>query len=218
MSTDTERSTVVVGDLAARVGRRRAALGLSVAEVAGRANLEAARVERIEARPVALTGGELVRLAAALDSTVSELVGAKAQQSPGSGEAGAHPVLEGMRQEESVALIGTRSVGRIAYQFAGQLVVIPINYRWLDGRVVLRTAADSPIAQYALEPVAFEVDHVEEGLRDGWSVLINGSVRPATEDEALAAVGVVEPWAGGRRDSYLVIEPNQITGRRIRNY
>jgi nitroimidazol reductase NimA-like FMN-containing flavoprotein (pyridoxamine 5'-phosphate oxidase superfamily) len=203
--------------LARRVGRRRRALGLSVAEVAVRARLEPAYVERIEERPVALTGGELIRLATALDSSVSELVGAKVQHAPGSNDAAPHAVLEGMRREECVALIDGRGIGRIAYQVAGRLVVVPVNYCWHDGRVVLRTAADSAIAQYGLEPVAFEVDRIDDGMREGWSVLINGSVRPATEDEATAAVGSVQPWAGGERDVYLVIEPDQVSGRRIRS-
>lgn len=217
MSTDAERSTVVVGDLASRVSRRRRTLGLSVAEVARRARLDAACVERVEKRPVALTGGELIRLAAALDSTVSEMVGTKPYRAPGYGDAGPHPVLEGMRQEECVELIRGRGIGRIAYRLAGRLVVVPINYCWNDERVVLRTAADSAIAQYGLEPVAFEVDRIDDGLREGWSVLINGSVRPATEDEARLAAGLVEPWAGGAREVCLVIEPDQISGRRIRS-
>jgi transcriptional regulator with XRE-family HTH domain len=217
MSTDAERSTVVVGDLAHRVGRRRKALGLSVSEVARRAQLEAARVERVEQRPVALTGGELIRLAAALDSTVSEMVGTKPYRAPGYSGAAAHPVLEGLRREEYVELIRSRGIGRIAYRLAGRLVVIPINYCWHDERLVLRTAADSAIAQYGLEPVAFEVDRIDEGMREGWSVLINGSVRPATDEEARAATGLVEPWAGGEREACLVIEPHQISGRRIRS-
>jgi transcriptional regulator with XRE-family HTH domain len=217
MSTEMERSSVVVGDLGYRVGRRRKALGLSVAEVAGRAQLETAYVERIEQRPVALTGGEMIRLAAALDSSVSDLVGAKTHRATGSGDAAQHAVLEGMRREECVALIDGRGIGRIAYQVADRMVVVPVNYCWHAGRVVLRTAADSAIAQYALEPVAFEVDRIDDGLREGWSVLVNGSVRPATDEEAQAATGLVEPWAGGERNIHLVIEPEQISGRRIRS-
>ncbi|MFI6674300.1 hypothetical protein [Kribbella sp. NPDC050470] len=47
---------------------------------------------------------------------------------------------------------------------------------------------------------------------------MNGQVRPATEPELEAARERVEPWAGGRRETYMAIEPQRITGRRIRSW
>ncbi|WP_432877278.1 hypothetical protein ACQPYH_28410 [Kribbella sp. CA-245084] len=55
-------------------------------------------------------------------------------------------------------------------------------------------------------------------MQDGWSVLVNGTVRPAVDLEIEAVRNRVEPWAGGTRDTYLAIERHRVTGRRIRSW
>ena len=203
-------------DLGIRIRHRRLALGLSTAEVAERTGLTTTRVERIETGPFALTGGELARLSRALDVTIDDLSGSRRPTTPRRSPVA--PVLQPMRREECLKLIDAGDVGRIAYNRADELVVIPVNYCYVNDLVIFRTAADSAVAQYALAPVAFELDSVDEGLQDGWSVLVNGMVRPATAEESDSARGRVEPWAGGTRETYMVIEPHRITGRRIRSW
>jgi nitroimidazol reductase NimA-like FMN-containing flavoprotein (pyridoxamine 5'-phosphate oxidase superfamily) len=127
------------------------------------------------------------------------------------------PVLEPLRREECVKLIDRGGVGRIAYNGADELVVIPVNYCHVNGLIIFRTAADSAVAQYDLAPIAFEIDHTDERSKDGWSVLVQGMVRPVTSQELDAARDRVEPWAGGTRESYMAIEPHHITGRRVRS-
>ncbi|MFI7063638.1 helix-turn-helix domain-containing protein [Kribbella sp. NPDC050124] len=214
---DTRSHSVQVpGDLGTRVGRRRTSLGLSTAEVAQRTGISTHRIERLEQGPIALTAGELSRLARALDTTISDLCAPpRHRTTPRSRLA---PLLEPMRRDECVTLIASRVVGRIAFNRADELVVIPVNYCYGNDLIVFRTAADSAVAQYDLAPIAFEIDTVDEGLRDGWSVLVNGIVRPATEPEIETARDRVEPWAGGTRDTYMAIEPRRITGRRIRSW
>jgi transcriptional regulator with XRE-family HTH domain len=204
-------------DLGIRIRHRRLALGLSMAEVAERTGLSTKRVERIETRPFAVTGGELARLSRALDVTIDDLTGPhRSTTTPRRSQV--TPVLQPMRREECLKLIDAGDVGRIAYHRADELVVIPVNYCYVNDLVIFRTAVDSAVAQYALAPVAFELDSVDEGLQDGWSVLVNGMVRPATEEESESAHGRVEPWAGGTRETYMVIEPHRVTGRRIRSW
>ncbi|TWD84659.1 hypothetical protein FB561_5853 [Kribbella amoyensis] len=195
--------------------RRRTALGLSRAEVATRAGLSPERVEDFESRPVALTGGELLRVATALDTTIAALTGGPADRPPGSGSAADRATLEPMRREECVALLKKGGIGRIAFTAADGLVMVPVNFCYVGDQIIFRTAADSTLAQYDLAPVAFEIDAVDDALRGGWSVLVTGMVRPATGQESLAARGLVEPWAGGDRAVHVVIDPEQITGRRI---
>ncbi|WP_350275816.1 pyridoxamine 5'-phosphate oxidase family protein [Kribbella sp. HUAS MG21] len=211
MDVDTSRSA-----LGTRIRDRRRALGLTVAEVAVRTGLSTRRVDHIESRPFALTGAELVRLAHALDTTVTDLTRADppktARRTPMA------PTLDPMRKEECRRLIEAGDVGRIAYSAVDGLVVIPINYCTLGELIVFRTAADSAVAQFDLAPIAFELDAFDEGMHDGWSVLVNGTVRPATDLEVESVDNRVEPWAGGTRDTYMAIDPHRITGRRIRSW
>ena len=212
------QSAEVPGDLGTRVRHRRMELGLSTAEVAERTGMATHRIERIETHPVALTGGELVRLSRALDSTISELFAPRHHRPTPRSLMAPGPVLEPMRPSECIKLIESGVVGRIAFNGADDLTVFPVNYCYVNDLIIFRTAADSAVAQYDLAPIAFELDFVDEGLRDGWSILVNGMVRPATGHEIEAALGRVEPWAGSTRETYIAIEPHRVSGRRIRSW
>ncbi len=218
MSEPRKTTAAAPGDLARRARRRRGALGLSVEQVAVRAGMDPGFVELLERRPTVLTGGALVRLAGALDTTVSELLGSVSERAQGAGRAALHPVLEPMEREECLGLLGPGGVGRIALTYGDQLFVLPVNFVWHEGRIVFRTAASTVVAHLAEGSVAFEIDRIDDGMREGWSVLVRGQARVVTEPElhVLAAGVAVEPWAGGARGVYVVVEPEVVTGRRIR--
>jgi len=206
------------GDLARRVRRRRGALGLSREEVATRARMEPAYLDRVESAPVAMTAGALIRLADALDTSVSNLLDSQPNRPPGHGRAAVHPVLDDMQEQECLQLIEAGGVGRVAFELAGRLSVVPVNFAISDGSVVFRTAPTTAIGRYGAGRVAFEVDRIDEGMHEGWSVLISGTARQAGPEEAqkLREALTVEPWAGGGREVYIVITPEQVNGRRIR--
>lgn len=206
------------GDLARRVRQRRGALGLSQEEVAARARMDPTYLDHVEHAPAALTAGALIRLADALDTTVADLLGSQPNRPPGHGRAALHPVLAEMADEECRQLLQAGGVGRVAFALAGRLTVVPVNYQMYEGLVVFRTAATTAMARYGAGPVAFEVDRIDEGMHEGWSILVSGTARQATgsELEGLRAALAVEPWAGGDREVYVLIEPEQVSGRRIR--
>jgi transcriptional regulator with XRE-family HTH domain len=206
------------GDLARRVQQRRGALGLSQEEVATRARMDPGYLDQIEHAPAALTAGALIRLADALNTTVADLLGSQPKRPPGHGQAALHPVLEEMRAEESRSLLDAGGVGRVAFNLAGRLTVVPVNFEMHEGLLVFRTSATTTVARYGVGPVAFEVDRIDEGMREGWSILISGTARQAAgkELQQLRSALALEPWAGGDREVYIVIEPEQVSGRRIR--
>jgi transcriptional regulator with XRE-family HTH domain len=221
MSTDDRtgnRRSWTGGDLALRVRRRRGALGLSQEEVATRARMDPGYLDHVEHAPAAPTAGALIRLADALDTTVADLLGSQPKRPPGHGRAALHPVLEEMRAEESRSLLEAGGVGRVAFNLAGRLTVIPVNFEMYKGQVVFRTSGTNAVARYGADSVSFEVDRIDEGMREGWSVLISGRARQAAgkELQQLRSALAVEPWVGGARGVYIVIEPEQISGRRVR--
>jgi hypothetical protein len=204
------------GDLARRVRRRRRALGLSPKKSPdGRRWIP---IDRVEHAPAALIVGALIRLADALDTNVSDLLGAHPARPPGHGRAALHPVLDVVRETECRQLIKSGRVGRVAFELAGRLSVLPVNFAMHDGVVVFRTAATTAIGHYGAGPVSFEADRIDEGLHEGWSVLISATARQAKDEELTALALSVEPWAGGDRGVYVVIEPEQVNGRRIRTW
>lgn len=204
-------------DLGRRVRSRRHALELTINEVATRARMDPGFVEMIEERPAVLTVGALIRLADALNMTTSELLGAPSRRTPGSGSAAPHAVLEPIGPTECLHLLTSGGVGRVAAMAGGRLVVLPVNYEVHDGTVIFRTSPSSVLARLADGRVSFEIDRIDDGMRAGWSVLVSGPARVLTEPElhVLRAGVRVEPWAGGKRDLYVAVTPEEISGRRI---
>ena len=110
-------------------------------------------------------------------------------------------------------------MGRVVFTDRRGPVALPVNFRVLDNDVVFRTEAGSTVlASLPEQEVSFEVDHLDEALTEGWSVLISGVGRALvdpTEREQARSLSIA-PWAGGERDAYVRLVPSQVTGRRIR--
>ena len=116
-------------------------------------------------------------------------------------------------------LLATHGVGRISVSTAPGPAIVPVNYSVVDDAVVFRTAPDATPAAAAGAEVAFEVDHIDEALSEGWSVLVVGRARRVTDPAAVRRLddaAYTPPWPGGGRDLWLRIDPERITGRRIR--
>ncbi len=123
--------------------------------------------------------------------------------------------LARLTHEECLRLLGTKSVGRLAYiARAGIPAIVPVNYV-LDGEAVLIRSAPGPKLQAAerREVVAFEVDDIDEITHTGWSVLVTGRSRRTAPEELTAAAPT--PWARGPRRHTIRIETQRIDGRRL---
>src|SRR5262249_44408932 len=82
---------------------------------------------------------------------------------------------EDLDEAEGAELLGTRQVGRVAYNDPDGPVVMPVNYVLQDGMVLFRVAPYSRLADRLRDNAAsFQVDHVDEEARTGWSVLVRG--------------------------------------------
>jgi nitroimidazol reductase NimA-like FMN-containing flavoprotein (pyridoxamine 5'-phosphate oxidase superfamily) len=132
-------------------------------------------------------------------------------------------VIEELDKEACLQLISGGGVGRIAYAGRFGLVVLPVNYVLHHGAVVFRTAEHGPLdedlrtgidgAEYK---VAFEIDDIDLGRRQGWSVLVQGPARHLAGAERDAAVQAgIQALAPGDRELFVRIAPSRVTGRRI---
>jgi len=98
--------------------------------------------------------------------------------------------------------------------------VLPVNFAVLAGTIVVRTSEGGMIEGHAGDRVAFEVDHLDEALGQGWSVLVRGPAHRVAHPAELQHVQrdtALWPWPGGDRDVYVRIIPDRVTGRRIEN-
>ncbi len=213
------RPVTGAGDIGRRVADRRVRLHLSREELAERAGTSPGYVRYLEEYPADPGAGALLRVAAALDTTAAALHGGGTERPPGRGRAAPHPDLLDMGPEECRERLATHGVGRVSVSTAQGPAVIPVNYSVVDDAVVFRTAPDATPAAAAGTEVAFEVDHIDETLSEGWSVLVVGRAQRVTDPAAvrrLTDTAYSAPWPGGSRDLWLRIEPGSVTGRRIR--
>jgi nitroimidazol reductase NimA-like FMN-containing flavoprotein (pyridoxamine 5'-phosphate oxidase superfamily) len=208
-----------VGDLGRRLAARRVQLGLTQEEAAGRAGMAAAYLRYLERRPGASPGrGTLLSLAGVLQTTVKVLTGGDVDLPPGPGQAGSAPEFTELSMAECGDLLSTHGVGRLAVCTDREPVIVPVNYTFVGGTIVFRTARGATPSLASGCRVAFEVDRIDDVFSQGWSVLVRGHARTVTEPEEvdrLRSAARSMPWAGGRRDLWVRIEPYAITGRRI---
>jgi uncharacterized protein len=82
--------------------------------------------------------------------------------------------------DECRELLGTQVLGRIAVSIGALPVVVPVLYALTDDHLVITVSANPGLyAALANNVVAFEVDHVDLGTHEGWTVLVVGRSRPA---------------------------------------
>ncbi|MFI0723538.1 helix-turn-helix domain-containing protein [Streptomyces sp. NPDC021224] len=213
------RESGPVGDIGRRLALRRRELGLSREQVAERAGIAPEYLRYVEERPFAAPGSTfLLRVAGALDTSVSRLHGADAGLPPGLGEAADAPRLTALDPDECRTLLSDHGIGRVAVTTDDGPAVLPVNYSVVDGAVVFRTERTAAPALAVGHRVAFEVDRADEALSEGWSVLVVGPASAVTDPGAVRGLGArtaSAPWAGGGRLLWVRIEPERITGRRI---
>lgn len=208
------------GDVGRRAALRREQLGLSREEVAARAGMAPAYVRYVEEQAGTPDTASLLRLAAALETSADRLMGGGADLPEGLGRAARHPQLLELGPQECRELLGTHGVGRVAVSAdGGAPAVFPVNYTVAEDTIAFRTASDGSLDRAAGGEVAFQADHVDEALSQGWSVLVTGPLNRVTDPAAarrLSDRAHTTPWAGGGRDQWMGVEARRVTGRRIR--
>ncbi|MGW6210141.1 helix-turn-helix domain-containing protein [Streptomyces sp. NPDC055109] len=210
---------VAAGDLGRRLAARRLELGLTREEVAGASGMAPRYLAHLEEHSGAAPGrGTMLTLAAVLRTTVSALTGGDADRAPGPGKAARAPEFIELSRTECGDLLGQHGVGRLGVSTDQGPVVVPVNYSVIDGGVVFRTARGTTPSLAAGSLVAFEVDRIDDAFSEGWSVLVRGRARTVTDPGEILRfmeLSYSAPWAGGRKDVWMRIEPRAVTGRRI---
>lgn len=124
-------------------------------------------------------------------------------------------------EAECRELLSVGLIGRIAFNGTSGIELLPLNYFYLEGNIYFRVDADSELGVLAdgAGNVAFEVDYLDELVKQAWSVLAKGPVGEVTDEtelEALRGERRLEPWALGNRQLFLRLEPVTLTGRKVK--
>ena len=128
--------------------------------------------------------------------------------------------LDVLNRRQCLDLLQGVRVGRLVFTENGLPEVQPVNFRLWRDDVVIRVAGGAKLAAATdKQVVAFEADELDPDLRTGWSVTVLGHAQELTEvDELVEVAGTfVEPWAEGRRDHFVRIRSEKITGRQFRD-
>jgi nitroimidazol reductase NimA-like FMN-containing flavoprotein (pyridoxamine 5'-phosphate oxidase superfamily) len=110
--------------------------------------------------------------------------------------------LELLTEGQARGLLATGEIGRVGITIGALPAIFPVNYRLIDGSIVIRTASGSKMPAAAERAVvAFEVDDYQLADRSGWSVLDVGRAE-VIHDVAMACKALdagLEPGSPVRR-------------------
>lgn len=127
--------------------------------------------------------------------------------------------LEALDVETSLRLLEEHHLGRLALNDPAGPLVFPVNYVFDRGAVVFRSDMGTKLrAAEDRTHAAFQIDHVDEQHRIGWSVLVRGRLTEVVDPGELARLDQlhIDAYAPGQGKLHIVrLLPSVITGRRI---
>ena len=128
--------------------------------------------------------------------------------------------IDPLPPHDCMELLKQQVIGRIVFVDEQGPGAVPVNYAVAGDQIVLRVAEDSHLRTLMGDPIGFEADLIDDNQSQGWSVLVRGSGREVPLDEVpqlLQTLGdrLPRPWAEGVHNTWLAIQVNTITGRRL---
>lgn len=131
--------------------------------------------------------------------------------------------IETLSTPQCWELLRKGSVGRIGFSSWRGERIHPIHYWIEDDAILMETARDSDLGDFAYgrasgAVVPFEVDEVTP-TAERWSVLVRGHLSAAAIDDAQGphprATAAATTPPEGHREVQLRLTPTQVTGRRL---
>jgi uncharacterized protein len=112
---------------------------------------------------------------------------------------------------------GPDGIARVVWSGPDGPAIVPVNFTVADGFIWFQTTPGSRLARECCDQqVLIEVDQVDTASHTGWSVVVMGAATclPSAADPGLMRNLVV--WPNGPRQLLLKVEPDELTGRRLR--
>jgi nitroimidazol reductase NimA-like FMN-containing flavoprotein (pyridoxamine 5'-phosphate oxidase superfamily) len=127
--------------------------------------------------------------------------------------------LEVLNRRQCLDRLQTVRVGRLVFTEDALPAVQPVNFRLWREDIVIRVAGGAKLAAATNNlVVAFQTDELDPDLRTGWSVTVVGHAQPITDVSELVELSgtFLQPWVDGRRDHFVRIRTEKMTGRNFR--
>src|ERR1700712_4088821 len=106
-------------------------------------------------------------------------------------------------------LLASGVVGRVAMATPVGPRIVPVSYSLHGDAIVFRTSPYSELSTYGWDTeLAFEIDDLDYGTNQGWSVLAVGRarvVRDPDEVQRIRREWEPRPWAPGMRNLYVAL-------------
>lgn len=127
--------------------------------------------------------------------------------------------IQELDEDECRELLEVGRLGRVAFVKNGRLELLPVNYAYDGGLVLISTSARSSLASIVGEEFVLEADHHDDTYQIGWSVTVRGVASIATPEQLESFGGrLPNSWAGGREAMHLAITTDEVNGRRARSF
>jgi len=128
--------------------------------------------------------------------------------------------LTELTDTESLALLGSVSLGRIVFTTRALPTVRPVGHILDDGQIVIRSHLGAAIISQtdakSGSVVAYEADDLDPVRRLGWSVSITGTARILRDtDQVERYRRRLSPWVSDTTDHIIAIHPELIDGFRL---
>lgn len=127
--------------------------------------------------------------------------------------------IQELDEDECRDLLGVGRFARIAFMTDGRLELLPVNYAYDDGIILIRTTPHSGLASIVGHDFVLEADHHDDTYQTGWSVTVRGSAQvasPAQVEQFPARLP--NSWAGGDDPIHIAISVDELSGRRARAF
>jgi hypothetical protein len=117
------------------------------------------------------------------------------------------------------AAAGPDGIARVVWVGPDGPAIVPVNYTVADGFLWFQIGAGSRLARECPgQRVLVEVDRVDPASHTGWSVVVSGAASCLTADNDPGILGDLRVWPRGPHELLLKVEPDDLTGRRLRRH
>ena len=116
----------------------------------------------------------------------------------------------------SLRLLGSVSLGRIAFTANAMPAIRPVNHILDGGDIIIRSHVGAAILTTHGQIVCYEADAFDPNTCLGWSVVVLGKARVIEDpSDAERYSHLVRPWVDQHMDYVIRLHPQTITGYEI---